>query len=62
MILLEFDIQHIERKDIKGKAITSQLVEFPITDNTPLQIDFLDDFIMYVIKCTWKMFFNDSHT
>ena len=61
MILLEFDIQYVKRKAIKGQAIIDQLAKFPMSDNAPLQIDFLDASIMYVIEHTWKMFFDGSH-
>ena len=36
MILLEFDIQYIKRKAIKGQAIADQLDKFLMTDNAPL--------------------------
>ena len=62
MILSEFDIQYVERKAIKGQAIVDQLAEFPMTDNAPMQIDFPDSLVMYVTECTWKMFFDGSHT
>ena len=62
MILLEFDIQYIKRKAIKGQAIVDQLAKFPITNDAPLQIDFLDASIMYVTERTWKIFFDGSHT
>lgn len=62
MIRSEFDIQYIECKAIKGQAIVDQLVEFTLQDNTPMQIEFYDASIMYVIETTWKMFFDGSHT
>ena len=33
MILSEFDIEYMENKAIKGKAIANQLVEAPITNH-----------------------------
>ena len=36
MILSEFDIPYVERKEIKGQAIANQLADFPMTDNAPL--------------------------
>ena len=58
MILSEFDIEYIEHNAIKGKAITNQLVDFPIQDNAPIQVDFLDGHLMHMTKRTWKMFFD----
>ena len=52
MILLEFDIQYVKRKAIKGQAIANQLAEFPISDNAPMQIDFPDSLVLYIIECT----------
>ena len=62
MILSKFDIQYVEQKAIKGQAIADQLAEFPMIDNAPIQIDFLDSLVMYVTECTWMMFFDGSHT
>ena len=62
MILSKFDIQYVEHKAIKGRAIADQLVDFPLEDATPIQIEFLDTSIMYITKRTWKMFFDGSHT
>ena len=62
MILLEFDIQYVEKKAIKRQAIVDQSVEFPMMDDAPLQIDFPDASIMYVTEHTWKFFFDGSHT
>ena len=62
MILSKFDIQYVERKVIKGQAIVDQLIDFPLEDTTPMQIEFLDASIVYITKRTWKMFFDGSHT
>lgn len=62
MILLEFDIQYIECKAIKGQAIVDQLADFPTEDIMSMQIDFPDALIMYITERTWKTFFHSSHT
>ena len=54
VIISKFDIQYVKRKAIKGQAIADQLVEFPLQDNAPMQIDFLDASIIYAIERTWK--------
>ena len=43
MILLEFDIEYIERKAIKGQAIVDQFTKSPLQDDAPIQVDFLDE-------------------
>ena len=41
MIVLEFDIQYVKHKAIKGKDIIDLLVEFPMLDNPPMLISYL---------------------
>ena len=60
MILLEFDIEYIKHKEIKGQAIADQLVDFPLQDNAPIQVDFPNEHLMYMTERTWKMFFDGS--
>lgn len=43
MILGEFDIEHIDKKAIKGKIIADQLAKAPLQVSHPLLIDFLDE-------------------
>ena len=52
MILLEFDIQYVECKAIKGWAIADQLADFPLEDTTSMQIEFPDASIMYITEWT----------
>ena len=58
MILSKFDIEYVEHKAIKGQAIVDQLVDFAIQDDAPIQVDFLDEYLMYMNKRIWKMFFD----
>ena len=60
MILSKFDIKYVEHKVIKGQAIIDQLVDFPIQDDVPIQVDFPDEHLMYMTTRTWKMFFDGS--
>lgn len=52
MIILEFDIQYIKCKAIKGHVIANQLADFPIKDTMPIQIEFPNASIMYITKRT----------
>ena len=45
MILSEFDIEYVDRKVIKGQVITDQLENAPMTDDHPMLIEFLDEYI-----------------
>ena len=60
MILLEFEIEYFECKAIKGQAIIDQLVDFPLQEDAPIEVDFLDEHLMYMIGRIWKMFFDES--
>lgn len=60
MVLSEFDIEYVECKAIKGQAIVGQLVDFPIQDNMPIQVEFPDEHLMYMTQRTWRMFFDGS--
>ena len=61
MILLEFDIQYVEHKAIKGQDIVGQFTNFLLQDS-PMQINFLDSSIMHVIERMWEIFCDGSHT
>lgn len=39
MILIEFDIEYLDKKAIKGKVVVDQLVEAPMTDDRPMLIE-----------------------
>ena len=36
------------------------MVDFSLQDDAPIQVDFLDEHLMYMTKRTWKMFFDGS--
>ena len=50
MILSEFNIEYVEHKEIKGQVIADQLVDFPLQDDAPIQVDFPDEHLMYMTK------------
>lgn len=60
MVLFEFDIEYVERKAIKGRAIVDQLADFPIREKAPIQVEFPNEHILYMTSRTWKMFFDAS--
>lgn len=62
MILSEFDIEYVDRKDIKGQVIVDQLVETPLQDDHPLHIEFPDVDILTVTTKTWQLYFDGSYT
>ena len=46
MILSEFEIKHVNRKEIKGQNICDQLVDVPIETSNTILVDFLDMHIL----------------
>ena len=48
MFLLEFNLEFISQKLIKGQVIIDQLVDAPLQDSSPLNINLLDEDIFWV--------------
>ena len=63
MLLSEFNIQYVDRKAIKGRAIQDHLIDAPLINAYPLVIEFFDEHI-YMIKekPSWKLYFDGSYT
>ena len=63
VILSKFDIEYVDRKEIKGKVIENKLAEAPMTDDHPMLIDFPYEAIFNMdIDNEWKLYFYGSHT
>lgn len=61
MLLSEFDIQYVDRKDIKGQAIADNLADAPMVDAYPLVMEFLDEHIFMIEdQPSWKLYFDGS--
>ncbi|XP_031394231.1 uncharacterized protein LOC116205722 [Punica granatum] len=62
--LTEYDIEYVPRTSIKGQAIADHLAEFPIDDDTPINMDFPDEEILQIGEAkeepTWKMYFDGA--
>ena len=43
----KFNIEYLDRKEIKGQVITNQLVDVPIERSNSILVDFLD---MHIIQ------------
>ena len=43
ILLIEFDMQYLTKKIIKGRAVTKFLALNPIPDSEEVQLDFLND-------------------
>ena len=63
MILSEFDIEYVDRKEIKGQVIADQLAEALVQDDHPMSVDFPNEAIFNMdIANEWKPYFYGSHT
>ena len=40
MLLIEFDIQYVTQKLVKGSIITDHLASLPVSDDRPIDDDF----------------------
>lgn len=62
MILSEFNIQYIGQRTIKGKAIADQLVEAPLLEKHPLQVEFPNTNMLTIAPKKWTPYFDGSYT
>lgn len=63
MLLSEFDIQYIDRKALKEKAIVDHLADAPLVVDHPLIMEFLDEhFYLIEVQSLWKLYFDGSST
>lgn len=63
MLLIEFDIEYIPRKAIKGQALTDFLARHLVPDDTPLDTELPDEEIMTVERAPkedWELYFDRS--
>lgn len=61
MFLSEFDIQHVNRKAIKGQDVIDHLVDAPLVTNHPLIMEFLDEHLcMIEEQPSWKIYVDRS--
>jgi hypothetical protein len=50
MLLVEYDIEYMTRKTVKGSVIIDYLADNTIDDYEPLNFDFLDEDVLVVKK------------
>lgn len=63
MLLSEFDIQYVDTKVIKGKAIADHLADAPLVDTYPLITKFPDEHICLIEEQPpWKFYVDGSYT
>ena len=43
VLLREFDIQYVTQKSVKGSIVTNHLASLPVSDDKPIDDDFIDE-------------------
>jgi len=59
ILLAEFDLKYVDRKTIKGSAVSNFCVENPIKGNDGKE-DFTDEDILDIELVAWKMYFDGA--
>src|SRR3989442_1253439 len=60
ILMLEFDIEFVTRKTVKGRAVAEFLAENPVEETDEWEFSFPDEHLMNVESETWKLFFDGS--
>ena len=61
VLLIEFDIQYVSQKSIKGSIVADHLASLPISDSKPVDDDFPDEeFIAMTSLSGWCMYFDGA--
>lgn len=51
MLLIEYNIQYVTQKAIKGSVLADHLSHQPMEDYQPIQFEFPDKYVMVVKDC-----------
>ena len=60
LLLLEFDIEYVTQKSMKGRAIADHLAHCSPDEAKEIQGDFPDEDIMGIKVESWKMYFDGA--
>ena len=61
VLLTEFDIQYMTQKSVKGSIIADHLASLPISDDKPIDDDFLDEQFVSMTSITgWQLYFDGA--
>ena len=63
VLLTKFDIQYVTQKSVKGSVIANHLASLPISDDRPIDDDFLDkQFVSVTTIAGWRLYFDGAAT
>ena len=61
LLLIEFDIQYVTQKSIKGSVLADHLASLPVIGSRVIDDDFPDEEIVGVTSfSTWRMYFDGA--
>ena len=61
VLLTEFDIQYVTQKSIKGSVVADHLTSLPLSDDRPIDDDFLDELFVFVTNIAgWQLYFDGA--
>ena len=61
VLMIEFDIQYVTRKSVKGSIIADHLASLPVFNDKPIDDDFPDEQIVSVTSIPrWKLYFDSA--
>ena len=59
VLLIEFDIQYMTQKSIKGSIVADHLASLPVSNDRPIDDDFLDEQFVSMTSITgWQLYFD----
>ena len=58
ILLIEFDIEYLSKKVIKGRAVAEFLAQNPMDDNQEWELEFLYEHLGAIEVQGWSMYFN----
>ena len=61
VLLTEFDIQYVTHKSVKGSIVVNHLASLPVSDDRPIDDDFLDEKFVSITNITgWQLYFDGA--
>ena len=61
VLLIEFDIQYVTQKSVKGSIVADHLASLPISDDKPIDDDFPDEQFVSMTSITrWQLYFDGA--
>ena len=61
VLLIEFDIQYVTQKSVKGSIVKDHLASLPVFDDRPIDDDFLDEqFVSVTSIIGWRLYFDGA--